>query len=260
MKIIFDKTSRNKLISIEDIDKILEILVNAKSLNSYISNIIIDDIRSNSIASYSSYTKNITISTCRIDQLANNIDSNILRVDNFEKLLYINLSIVQILLHEIEHAKQQKIAYSENSLESLILRLSFLINNGYDDMLYEFCPEERMAEINSYEEVISIYNRLNYKQNTLSEILYYEKLKRCLRGYHYKNSLINIPTKDYFALGNRPDLADVFDFSMELEKYTLYERFRYGFQITTDEYSNYMKELVLSLNNNFVNKVNIKKV
>ena len=58
-----------------------------------------------------------------------------------------NLSILQILLHEVEHANQQKIAYHDNTLEALIIRLSYLVNNGYDKNLYEYCPEERLAEI-----------------------------------------------------------------------------------------------------------------
>ena len=53
---------------------------------------------------------------------------------------------MQIILHEVEHANQNKIAYNNNSLEALILRLSYLVNNRYDEELYEICPEERLAE------------------------------------------------------------------------------------------------------------------
>ena len=40
--------------------------------------------------------------------MVKDIDNNILNINKFETTLYKNLSILQILLHEIEHANQQK--------------------------------------------------------------------------------------------------------------------------------------------------------
>lgn len=67
--------------------------------------------------------------------------------DWYRKNLYKNLSILQVLLHEIEHANPEKISYSENSLEAFIIRMSSLVNNSSNENLYEYCPEERLAEI-----------------------------------------------------------------------------------------------------------------
>ena len=121
-----------------------------------------------------------------------------------------------------------------------------LVNNGYDDKLYEYCPEERLAEIKSFEEINILIGYINNKLNILPNIVEMEKLKRQLRGYHYKNDCINVPIIDYFNLGNKWRLLDAFDLSSSvLEKYTLSERFKYGFPISINEYGTSMKKLVL---------------
>lgn len=66
---------------------------------------------------------------------------------------------------------------------------------------------------------------------------------------------------DYFTLGSKKKLLDEFDLSNDiLEKYTLDDRFKYGFPISTSEYGVSMKTLILALNQNFKNKINVKKV
>ena len=255
MKIIYDKTINNKFLDLKDIEKILELLVIEKCLNDYILNINVQHIRSNNLASYSNYTKDITVYINKIEQMVKDIKKDILNTNNFETMLYINLSIVQILLHEVEHANQQKIAYNENSLEAFIIRMSFLVTDGYSEKLYDLCPEERIAEIKSYEEIIKLINYISSNRLfVLPEILDNEKLRRLLRGYHYSNSSINVPIIDYFTYGNKSELLEAFDFSTKRD---LNERFKYGFPISINEYGISMKKLILSLNKNFNNKINI---
>lgn len=258
LKIIYDKSISNQILNFRDIEKILELLIIEKHLNDYISDINVQHIRSNNLASYSNYTKKITIYIEKVDQMVRNIETNILNTNILEIMLYKNLSILQVLLHEIEHANQQKFAYTENNIEALIIRLSYLVKDGYCTPLYEYCPEERMAEIKSYNEVIILVSYLNNKLTTLNEILGMEELKRLLRGYHYKNAEINIPIEDYFVLAGKKNLFDSLDISNNLEGYSLNERLKFGFPISKDEYGNSMKKLVLSLNKNFDNRLQIK--
>lgn len=259
LKIVFDKANNNEILNLKDIEKILELLVVEKSLNEYILNIDVQLIRSNNLASYSNYTKKITIYTKTIDQMVKDIDSNILNISKFETSLYINLSILQVLLHEIEHANQQKIAYHNNNLEALIIRLSYLVNNGYDEKLYEFCPEERLAEIKSFEEINTMISYINNKLDLLPNVIETEKLKRQLRGYHYKNNFVTVPIVEYFTIGNKEKLLETFDLSKAaLNKYALNDRYKYGFPISNIEYGTAMKKLVLSLQKNFKNRINIK--
>lgn len=258
LKIIYDKTINNRILSFKDIEKILELLVIEKCLNEYILNINIQPTRSNIIASYSNYTKKITIYIEMIEQMVKDIQNNILNTNNFETILYINFSILQILLHEVEHANQQKIAYNENTLEALIIRMSYLVDNSYDEDLYEYCPEERLAEIKSFDEINNLIGYINQDLISLPDILKAEKLKRQLRGYHYKNNFINIPIVDYFTYGNKQQLIDGLDITGNaIEKYTLSDRFKYGFPISIEEYGTSTKKLVLSLQRKFNNRINI---
>ena len=257
LRIIYDKTINNKILNLKDIEKILELLVIEKCLNKYILNINVQQIGSNNLASYSTYTKEITIYIEMVDQMVKDIENNILLANGFEILLYKNLSILQVLLHELEHANQQKIAYSNNTLEALILRLSYLVHNGYDDILYEYCPEERLAEIKSFEEISDLICYISKKLIYLPNIIETEELRRKLRGYHYKNSSVTIPIADYFNNSNNQELLDAFDLTNNaMEVFSLKERFKYGFPISNDEYGSSMRKLVLSLNKNFKNKIN----
>lgn len=259
LKIIYDKTIDNKILDLKDIEKILEDLVVEKRLNDYILNISVQQIRSNYLASYSTYTKKITIYTEMINQMVKDIEKDILNINAFEATLYKNLLILQTLLHEVEHASQQKIAYNDNTLEALIIRLSYLVNNGYDENLYEYCPEERLAEIKTFEEILALVSHINKKLITLPDIIEMEKLKRQLRGYHYKNNFVTIPIVDYFTIGNKKELLNIFDLSNScLENYTLNDRCKYGFPISINEYETSMKKLVLSLQKNFNNRIIIK--
>ncbi len=253
LKIIYDRSIKNKILNIKDIDEILGLLVINKCLNDYVLNISIQPIRSNNLASYSNYTKKITIYPEAIEQMIKNIEKNILIASDFKITMYKNLSILQVLLHEVEHANQQKIAYTENSLEALIIRMSYLVHDGYSEKLYEYCSEERLAEIKSFEDLLLMINYLNKKLNNLPEILNTEKLQRLLRGYHYVNGFVGAPLNTYFTIGNRADLLNCFSLNTEL----LDERMKFGFPISIDEYGISMSNLVLSLNKNFKNRINI---
>ena len=259
LKIIFDKTSNNEILTLREIEKILELLVIKKCLNDYILNINIQQIRSNNLASYSSNTKKITIYTQMIEQMVKDIGNNILNTNDFETTLYINLSILQVILHEVEHANQQKIAYNDNTLEALIIRMSYLVNNSNDEQLYEYCPEERLAEIKSFREIKTLISYIDNKLVLLPEIIEMEELKRQLKGYHYKNNFVTIPIVDYFTLGNQQKLLEALELTDNIQKkYILTERFKYGFPISISEYGTSMKKLLFTLEHNFKNKINIK--
>lgn len=265
LKIIYDKSINNKVIDINDIDKILELLINKKQLNDYILNIDVQPIRSNNLASYSSYTKKITIYSCMIELMLNNIENNILNISDFEKILYKNLSLLQVILHEIEHANQEKILYVENNLQSFILRMAYTVDNFCFESLYEYSPQERLAEIKSYREIISLISYIKNKLDKLPFILEIEKLQRFLRGYHYSQGKVNSPLITFFKQGNRELVLQSFDwyeknsFDMVYTQYNLEERFNYGFPISLNEYSNSILNLVLSLNDNFDNRINFKR-
>src|SRR5574344_1967324 len=113
-RIIYDETVNNRILSLKDIEKILELLIIDKCLNDYIISLSVQHGRSNNLASYSIYTKKIILHTQKIEYMVSDIENNVLNANAFEIMLYKNLSILQIILHEVEHANYQKIAYQEN--------------------------------------------------------------------------------------------------------------------------------------------------
>ena len=144
-RIIYDKTKKRDILDKKDLVKILEIAIVDKQLNDFVQSVNIQLIRSNGLASYSVDTKKITIYINTIETMKNNIKKYTLIGNEFEKILYTNLLILQVILHELEHASQQKNLNSAITLETLIIKLSQMIN--CDDMkkLYEYCPCERFA-------------------------------------------------------------------------------------------------------------------
>lgn len=69
LRIIYDKSINNKILNLNDIEKILELLVIDKNLNEYILNIDVQLIKSNNLASYSTYDKKITIFSLTIKKM-----------------------------------------------------------------------------------------------------------------------------------------------------------------------------------------------
>ena len=149
LKLLYDKSIKNNIINLGDIIEITEYLINYKRLDDYIVDLDIKSLQKNKLASYSVLSKKIMIYVDTVELMMNDIEENILIANDFEKSFYKNLSIIQVLLHEIEHANQQKLAYKDNSLEALIIRMSYNcnLNSLYNEKLYEYCPEERFAEI-----------------------------------------------------------------------------------------------------------------
>ena len=83
-----------------------------------------------------------------------------------------------------------------------------------------------------------------------------EKLKRQLKCYHYKNDLVTIPFIDYFTFGNKKNLLTAFDLSNDVqEKFTLDDRYKYVFPISTTEYGTSIKKLLLSFNKSLIIKL-----
>ena len=264
LKIIYDLSITNKLLNINNIDKILEILIDEKNLGEYISNIEVQQIRSNNLASYSNYYKKIIIYSNIIDKMTNDIHTNVKSKNQLTKNMYINLSILQVILHELEHANQEKIINC-NTLESFILRISQIVK--YNKQTYEVNPIERFAEIKSYNDILKIIS--SYENDLLlNSLIKSDELQRKMRGYHYYNGKLYSPIELYFLMGKTEYLLTSFEwysddnnlFAENVEKiYDLEDSLFYGFPILDKNYYKIMNSLVTNLNKNFKNKIKIIK-
>ena len=262
LKIVYDKSLKYKILDMHDIELVLDHLVINKQLNEYISNVRVQQIRSKNLASYSNYTKIITIYSNVIDLMIGNINKQLIFADDLSKNLYKNLSILQVIMHEVEHANQEKIIRYDNTLESYILRLSELVDD--DSELYEFKPEERFAEIKSFYEILSLLGILNMKSLKINELVETDTLQRLLRGYHYKNKMIHSPLVTYFENGKKTEILTPLGLDSNnnevINVFNLNDRLKYGFPITNEEYISSMSSLIINVNKNFKNRVLIKEL
>ena len=262
--IIYNLSVNDRILNIYDIDKILEILIDEKDLSKYISNIEVQQIRSNKLASYSNYYKKIIVYSNVVDRMVNNIEENIKVNNKFTKTAYINLSVLQIILHEVEHANQEKII-NHNTLESFILRIAQIVEQ--EKQIYEVNPAERFAEIKSYDDIYEIIS-IDENNKRLKSLIKNDQLQRKIRGYHYCNNKLNSPIELYFVKGKKEHLLSAFDwYSNNSNTYALKvshlynedDTLFYGFPIFEKNYIDIMQKLIVKTNENYNNKIKIIK-
>ena len=208
LKIIFDYTKQRKFIDRNFLDKFIEIVVNHKKLDNYVGTIIISDEINNRnvLASYNYLLKCIKVNYYSVVEYLENFENRYCYFSDIENLFLKNLEIVQLLLHELEHANQFNKCDNCNTYESKILRESKAFSNS--DLYrsaYNFVPEERLANIISYKEVINI---LKYIRDLVPNLLNFENYKLldyAISDYLINDSNIMAPTIYYFLIGNMND-------------------------------------------------------
>lgn len=264
LKIIYDKSKSNKIMTINDIDNILCMIIDNYKLQEYILNMSVQQIGSNKLASYSNSNKKLIIYSNVIDIMINSIEENLIINSDFEKSMYKNLSLLQIILHEIEHAIQEKNFYLQNNLETFILRISNSVRDN--ERLYYLNPEERFAEIKSYKEIIIMLDNIKTKFENLFNLLQTDQLERQLRGYRYCKPIVDAPLIAYFKQANKESLLSAFEWyssnyeeslNCVISRFNLNERLFYGFPISVIEYAESLNCLVQQEKKYFKNKINI---
>lgn len=279
-KLLLDYSYNGKLINKNYIDRLIEIVIKGKSLEEYVHNFIIKDNAEdkNDYANYHPSSKTISL---YLDGFSDYIESELKYIHLFPKsdrYLYMNLITTQTILHELEHAEQQKIINTSNGFEAQILRLcefkdrpdieilvslgeistneaNLYLNKKYTNYqkvyneLYLYAPHERLAEIKSYQSIIRILKYIKYAKRLVN----YEelnKLEKLLRGYNSTYS----PTITYLEKQDRKNDLEKFDWYCESkeetiklakEKYNLAERLKYGLPIDSDEHQ-YMKKIYIN--------------
>lgn len=290
LRLLFDYSRNYKLVDINYIDKLIEIVVNEKELDEYIkhSKIIVsdesdglldDDLRY-TIAEYVPFTKAITVYENSVNEMLEKTSGVSYNFSDIENLFYRNASITQVILHEIEHANQEKIRLEDSSFESEILKLSSMflesreilrsLNSDCFDYVvdiskvrrlnykenYKYSPFERLAEIKSYTD---IFNILSLIKEYIPNLVLYEQ-------YNIHNSLFNgfdvfSPTI-YYIENNAKDIEsssyfdwyDSGDKETSLQKckrkYSIEDRLKYGLMIDSCEYG-YCEYLISNDKYNF---------
>lgn len=220
-------SKNNRLLDKYALERILEIYQReTKELISFTKDIIIKPKnKERTFATYDIIDKIIKIYLEKIYKYLKNIYKSF----EYRKK---NEFIMSIMLHEIEHAKQNLLANLLcNDLECNIVRASIVIqsNEAYYLKNSSLCPLERLADIDSLIEMMLITN------NTPE---YFRQINKIMHS-GYPKKFNGSPTEKYIE---QAYLESYFKFSKsELERikemYSFEQRLRLGLRVTKEEFN-----------------------
>ncbi len=272
--LVYDYSVNNKLADRKFIDRVIEIALEGKKLFEYVlSTLYTSNDNSNTFASYDALNKEILIHVENMKFLRQTHGYYDFLSSEFERVMLKNLRVVQVVLHEMEHASQCKSidCDNNNSIENSLLKASFYLllvirnpqileqfsnkerqaffslGSELRRQYYDFDPAERLAEINSLESIISIILPIKKEFPDLYEFEIFELIREHLRGYFdsYRKRGV-CPTQLYLSAIGHNDVWTNFDFynndvkklkKQVSDKYDLIERLRLGLPVSDAELS-----------------------
>lgn len=280
-KLLHIYAKKNRLVDSDYVLALVEYFVTSKKISDQVKDVKIvygkptDTLGDGyHVASYNHVSKKLEVYMSVIMDYINSIESD-LNLTNLEKKFYTNLQITQFILHELEHANQQKIKNEGIGLEAAILKTSDKASTMFEDCLtalrigkkmdndklkeatklleiedakygelYDYSPKERLADIKSIEICQRLVEPFKHNLCKIDQLLKYELYKTYLRGYAIDFTGIESPTVKYFNelryydFLKKLDLAGE-DFNSDYEKvkkYSLESRLRLGLPISQKEY------------------------
>lgn len=178
-------------------------------------------------------------------------------------ILYFNLTIVQLALHEIEHLRECY-KLSSSSLESSLIHIGccetiykkheldlkelynkdpkIALNNyrNFFETYWNVIPSEKIAEADSCRTILNSINNFPDFSTKYLEI-YKMLLKRykqiLLMGYSYNSekNILEFPLKSYLKAMDFENLMHFINLKIENEYILLEDKFKYGIQVLDNE-------------------------
>lgn len=269
LNLVMSYTKKLEIIDMTLIYKIIDLISDNLGLRELIKDIIVDeDLAKNRISSYNCKTKELYINYKKILKYCVDTIQHRKLYDNLEeKIMEINLAILKIVLHELEHVNQIKKLNEQNcTLENALLKIScepFINSNEnlsiqenaylYDLKKYlmtsrGYCvdPAERFAFIKASD----VVNSLTDKLDSRSPVKIYSERdlnRELLSGYMELDDYVISPTNEFLSEQTKiladnhlqRDYLELYDL-ME-QDYSLKRRLYYGLSITVKEYNKYQK-------------------
>ena len=261
LNIIYNYSTNNKILDIDAIKEICTLIINNKHLNNNLS--FITDINKSRLDKYvlGEYDMENTV-YIYYNQIYSFLNSKIFKkkyldkdnLTNTEITMLKNLHIIETILHELEHFYQtNKVKDNlDNSFEKILYQYEYnfmfpninfnnifkfyfdIIKNFYlTHATYDISFMERMANINSKEQIIIILKKYNNEFNNVCHLK-----KKHLEQYKLNNYLKNIdgPTNIFlYKIGALPDFIKN-NYDELVNSMSLKERYRYGFDLTDREF------------------------
>ena len=133
LDMLLDYSKQNKIIDFYFINKAFLMLIKENDLEDYVKNIKYKKLSihgSSPLACYCYYSKRISLDFNAIANLIASIkkEDNYNSFRGWEQNIFLNIFILILMLHEIEHAKQYKKGLMDDlEFETLLLKMSFYV-------------------------------------------------------------------------------------------------------------------------------------
>lgn len=281
IRLIYDYSIKEQYVDDEFIKQLIDMVVSKEQLQEYVKKHSIESYCKDSkkkIAGYSVIEKKIIVYRDSMYRIIESRKEEQDLLSKIEQIFYKNILIVQIILHELEHARQNKIAFEEETLEGRLCYfdgMNFVALNSLDSALdyldyeervnnyyryyknnYEHSPIERLAEINSYQKLLNALRKIEEFIPNLVNLEDANKLEQMLLGYDFRANIIisskirPSPTIQYLqGLGVDMNSFDWYDeipqkcFELSRKYYSLNDRLKYGLPVNDFEFGECLKIL-----------------
>lgn len=285
LKLIYDYSINEKLADKEFIDKIIEIVVSKKSLNRYVKSLQFTELYKNdyevACAAYDTSNMRISVDYESIQIAMKQYSYYDQLFHTLERTMFKNLTITQIILHELEHAFQNKQADNmlDNSIEAKLVRASFSILHMMDNprlltaflndeiskrdfifldeqykklykKYYLINPSERLAQVNSFKLIIEVMKPIKEYIPNLYDFELASSIGEMVKGYGNSWKHAICPTQLFLFDTGQDDVWNGFDFYDQdfnqlienvCHKYNLARRFQLGLPVSRNEYNTLVK-------------------
>lgn len=238
LKLIYDYSVNGKLVDLAFINIIIEIVVSKKSLNNYVRNVqFTNKLEKNdysvACAAYNPFTREILVDYESVQIAIENSSYYDCLFTTLEQIMFRNLTITQYILHELEHAFQNKQTddKSDDSLEAKLINASLVLEQTINNpsvmkaflrgeilakdlaiyilqnrelykQYYSFNPSERLAQVYSFRTIVDLIAPMKERVPNLYEFNQASLIEEMLRGYTDSWNQGICPTEVYlFGIG-----------------------------------------------------------
>ena len=265
-KLINDYSLNNKYVDEYFFNILFNEFMNLYKLNNTVKDFNINNDNNNfAEATYNIDKKIITINYFLLEDYIK--DGKVNNYSNNNLYYFVNMKFLLAVMHELEHAKQlELLSTSKNDLTNLLIKYgysftilefrnsiytklcNYQVNNLYEKT-YNYNPIERMANINSLFQLLSIFNKEYNLSDRVFNYFMNEMYKIIPHGYSTNifNNIIS-PTEVFFKMINNQNIWKNLDFynfnrhkmfELVTNKHTLEERLTLGLPLSYDEIKNY---------------------
>lgn len=203
-RLVYDLSRSGHIADEKIIEKYFEFFSDEYMLDKYLKNVVISNFKNNSLAYYSPDTKTIYINFCKMIYSLGLESGQCKYIDIYEeKIMMINLYIVKIIVHEIEHVLQEiKINSKISNIENDILNVANIheknlkANGTYKGILYYVNPIERQAELKSLKSILQVAQESNILN--IIDLITYEYLTKIISDYSFERQQKIYPYQVFF--------------------------------------------------------------